>query len=270
MHIKHLLLIIILVLSALGAVSIEVQALPPLPASFYGTVLIDGKNVTPGTVVKALINEQVVASGQTQFYEDVSVYAIDVPGDDPDTPLLEGGETGDRINFMVGGYIAAETAVWQGGTHVELNLTVLFTSTQTPPEQSVTPSAPLPTESPRMSSTPFVSAEYHSQTPVILDAEPSPSSTLAQSIPSLESGITPLVSTATDVIGLLRTEKMINTVNPTNTITANHSDKGVTEAALASAQPERGEFNNWVIPSGLAFCGLFAVFWRMTKKSNHR
>jgi len=132
-------------------------AFPPLPSSFYGTVMLNGANVSDGTLVQALINGQVYAFGQTQTYRGDSVYGLDIPGDDSSTPgVIEGGQAGDTLQFKVGAVLAQETGTWHGGTNDELNLTA-FTSGPPAwtPEPSPTPSAtPTPTVQPTPASSP--------------------------------------------------------------------------------------------------------------------
>jgi len=101
-----------------------VEAMPPLPSSFRGTVKWDGTNVPAGTVVSAWINGVKYAETQSQMYQGNSVYAINVPGDDPETTgVVEGGVEGDTIVFKVGDSTASPTGTWHTGTDVELNLT---------------------------------------------------------------------------------------------------------------------------------------------------
>jgi hypothetical protein len=105
--------------------TLEVPAPPPIPASFYGTVKSNGKNVPIGTQVSAYINGVQYALSPYSGYNGETVYSLNVPGDDPGTPgVIEGGVPGDTIVFFVGGHQAAQTAIWQGGSNNELNLTV--------------------------------------------------------------------------------------------------------------------------------------------------
>ncbi|MFQ5859792.1 MAG: FG-GAP-like repeat-containing protein, partial [Anaerolineae bacterium] len=53
-----------------------------------------------------------------------SIYLLDVPGDDPDTPAIEGGREGESITFQVAGFDATPLSLWFGGSHHELNLQV--------------------------------------------------------------------------------------------------------------------------------------------------
>jgi hypothetical protein len=103
--------------------TIPVMAIPALPSSFYGTLKVNGENVPDGTLVQALINDQVVAQAYTQTYQADSVYALDVPGDDTDTSVQDGGRENDTIKFEIGGALADQTGTWNSGTNVNLNLT---------------------------------------------------------------------------------------------------------------------------------------------------
>lgn len=103
--------------------TIPVMAVPALPSSFYGTLKVNGENVPDGTLVQALINDQVVAQAYTQTYQADSVYALDVPGDDTDTSVQDGGRENDTIKFEIGGALADQTGTWNSGTNVNLNLT---------------------------------------------------------------------------------------------------------------------------------------------------
>ena len=72
---------------------------PPLPASVWGTVKAYGLNVSEGTLVSAWIDGVKYVESTTTFAGADSVYTIDVPGDDPETPGIEGGREGDTITF---------------------------------------------------------------------------------------------------------------------------------------------------------------------------
>ena len=139
-------LISLILAGLIGALAaIPALAIPPLPSSFYGTVQVDGQNVPDDTVVRALIDGQAYGEGRTQTYEGVSVYSLDVSGDDTDTAAHDGGREGDTIQFEIGGVLAGETGTWHSGTNVELNLTASDAgSLATPPP---TPS-PVPTQTP--------------------------------------------------------------------------------------------------------------------------
>lgn len=95
-----------------------------MPSSFYGNIQVDGANVGPGTSFKALIGNLVFAETHTLIYEGSSVFTINVPGDDIDTPEVDGGREGEEIFFEIGGLVADQTGTWHSGTNVGLNLTV--------------------------------------------------------------------------------------------------------------------------------------------------
>ena len=98
---------------------------PPLPSSFYGTVRVNGDYVPAGTIISAWINGVQYLETQTLIYNGESVYTIDVAGDDPSTPgIIEGGIQGDTIAFQIGSNLAEQTAIWQTGTNIELNLSI--------------------------------------------------------------------------------------------------------------------------------------------------
>jgi hypothetical protein len=105
---------------------------PPLPSSFHGTAQISGADVPAGTPVSALIAGVVYAETSTFLAEGASVFIIDVPGDDPDTPGIEGGSAGDTIVFQLDGFDADQTGTWSPGSYVRLDLTA--TPPPTPPE----------------------------------------------------------------------------------------------------------------------------------------
>ena len=123
----------------------KVKAVPLLPSSIYGTATANNAPVPDGTMIQAVIDGQVVASGSTQTYQGNSVYALDIPSDDEATPVVDGGNEGDIIHFTIGGLQATQTGVWHSGTNVEVNLTVSSAATPQPPQPTVTP---YPTQTP--------------------------------------------------------------------------------------------------------------------------
>jgi hypothetical protein len=104
-----------------------VFAVPPMPSGFYGNVTISGANVPIGTVVTAIINGVSYATFSVVLDTDsgYTVYALQVPGDQPETiGVIEGGVAGDTVKFYVGGLLADQTRPWVSGTNIPLNLTV--------------------------------------------------------------------------------------------------------------------------------------------------
>ncbi len=91
---------------------------PPsgLPHRFAGTVSVDGEGAAAGTSVTASVNG--TECGSITVVNNVTygaTYAVDVPA--------SCAEAGDTVSFQVGGYDAAETGTWAGGTRSDVNLT---------------------------------------------------------------------------------------------------------------------------------------------------
>jgi hypothetical protein len=116
-----------------------VQAVPPLPSSFYGTAKLNGANVPDGTLVQASIGGKIITEMQTQTYKGESIYSLDIPGDDSDTLDVEGGKDGDTIIFILGGIEANQTGVWKSGTLVSLDLSATSAATLVPLQATLTP-----------------------------------------------------------------------------------------------------------------------------------
>ncbi len=110
----------ILLIGASPAVAVPPP--PPLPSSFWGT--LGGEGLDVGDPVTAEIDGVEYAYSQVQLVGGETVYALNVPGDNPSTAAIEGGTSGDTIVFKVNGTPAKETAVWQSGTNVKHDLTL--------------------------------------------------------------------------------------------------------------------------------------------------
>ena len=122
-------------------------ALPPPSSSFHGTIKADGQNVEEGSFIIALINGDAYASTFTEIDQQNSVYFLEVPGDDPDTPEIDGGREGDTVQFEFVGVLADQTGTWHSDTDVELNLTV--SGFEAPATPTPTPTLqPTPTRTP--------------------------------------------------------------------------------------------------------------------------
>ncbi|MBI5944541.1 MAG: hypothetical protein HY864_09245, partial [Chloroflexi bacterium] len=105
-------------------------AAPPLPSSFWGTVTLDGAAVPAGTMVSARINGVQYASVAVTINSGAAYYSLKVPGDDPETPgIIEGGVSGNTVAFYIGSYRADQTATWQSGPNVRVDLTSTTTHT---------------------------------------------------------------------------------------------------------------------------------------------
>ncbi len=99
-------------------------AVPPLPSSFYGVVKVNGANVPVGTKITAWINHVKYAETAVFVYGADTVYRLDVPGDDNDTPGKQGGVQGDTIVFFIGQHEAQPAAPWKSGVNAHLDLTL--------------------------------------------------------------------------------------------------------------------------------------------------
>jgi hypothetical protein len=97
-------------------------ALPPLPSSFWGTVTINGAPAPEGTLVQATIGGTVYAETHTTVYNGAAVFGLNVPGDDPSTPAIEGGVEGSAVSFRVARVKVLQAGTWSSGTNVEQNL----------------------------------------------------------------------------------------------------------------------------------------------------
>ncbi len=135
----HLTFIIAAVCLGLLIHPTSVKAFPVLPSSFYGTVKVNNLYIHDGTLIQALINNQIVAQILSQTYQGDSVYSLDVPGDNTDTPIIDGGKEGDTIQFIIGGLLANQTGTWHSGTNITFNLSVNSSSTPIPPQATSTP-----------------------------------------------------------------------------------------------------------------------------------
>ncbi len=96
------------------------DAPPPLPATFFGHVTLDGRNVPAGTLITA--GHAGTVYGRTAVFTDqgVSVYRLDIPGRTLDA---EGAIEGEILEFAVGAFPASQQAIWHSGDYRELDLT---------------------------------------------------------------------------------------------------------------------------------------------------
>ncbi len=117
---------LLIAFSLLGIRFSTTLAVPPMPSSFYGTVLVNGVNVQENFPISAWINGVQYAVNYTVLYGGESVYSISVPGDDLSTTgIIEGGTHGQTIVFKIDQLSALQTGTWQSGLNLELNLTAV-------------------------------------------------------------------------------------------------------------------------------------------------
>ena len=121
----YLTIILLLVFPA----AVVLAAPPALPASFYGRVRVSGSNAPAGSSILVRAGElDLLTVAITQDPTYGSVYAANVPADNPDTELIDGGQEGDVLSFYLlssGSPTkrSAQTAVWRSGANVPLDLT---------------------------------------------------------------------------------------------------------------------------------------------------
>ncbi|MBW6465865.1 MAG: choice-of-anchor J domain-containing protein [Brevefilum sp.] len=136
---KSTLAIMVLACVLLATFSVA-RAELPAPSSFYGQVKINNENVPDGTVVSAWIDGVPYATTNTYTHEGHSVYALDVPGDDPATlDEIEGGQDGDTVVFKIGELelAADQTGTWASETSVNLDLSVMVVTVTAEPQTKV-------------------------------------------------------------------------------------------------------------------------------------
>jgi hypothetical protein len=77
-----------------------------------------------GVEIKAMIDGTPYATTTTEIRNGAARYSIRIAMDDPNTPAREGGSEGDVVSFKVGTTLAEETAVWDRGESIRLDLAV--------------------------------------------------------------------------------------------------------------------------------------------------
>jgi len=131
------------------------QAQPSPPATFAGTVRVNGQNVPDGTPVLALINGKLCGEssrepgqkGTWTVDQDIadlgihagdSIYIVDVASDSQ-TPGC--GTEGAIVTFQVAGQCAGEKGLWKAGFN-PLSLTVAQTAAPCPTAPAQAPATP--------------------------------------------------------------------------------------------------------------------------------
>ena len=122
--------VVLMIITLLLANVSPALALPPLPSTFSGTVLVNGVGSPAGTLISAWINGVKYAEVPVTIYLGVTYYGIDVPGDDPATSgTIEGGIEGQTIVFHIGALVAQQTGIFHSGDPQNLNLTAVSAPT---------------------------------------------------------------------------------------------------------------------------------------------
>jgi hypothetical protein len=94
----------------------------PPACSFAGTAKLDGADVTDGSVITATI-EGVEYTTTTPTGYGASTYAITIQQNDS-THYADG----DPVSFKINGYDAGQTATWQAGQNIRLDLNAWTTT----------------------------------------------------------------------------------------------------------------------------------------------
>lgn len=148
-------LVTLLLLASLLASSAQaeprLQTMPPaLPASYWGTVTINGAFVPAGTELAIGSGGIIYATALSTIYEGSAYYRLNVPEDDPETPERDGGQPDEVLEITVAGLRADQTVIWQSGLNQRVDLTASSVS-PTVPTATATPS---PTSEPTSTPTP--------------------------------------------------------------------------------------------------------------------
>jgi hypothetical protein len=94
----------------------------PAPVTLSGTVVLNGAPAPAGARVSASIGGAILAETIAAVHGAATRYSLTVPPDDPATPEREGGAAGDGVSFAVGDLTAPQTATWQPGASMTVNL----------------------------------------------------------------------------------------------------------------------------------------------------
>jgi hypothetical protein len=162
-NLKILVSIVVAVFFLLPAMAFAQGAQPP--CRFYGTVQVDGYDVPDGTIITAIIEGVPYSTTTPESAYGPSTYALKI---EPSAGAFY--NYGTQIYFKIDDHVAKETATWESGSNIELNLTA---STAPPPTPTPSPT-PIPTPTPAPTSEP-------TPTPTVV---PSPMPTIAP-IPTL-------------------------------------------------------------------------------------
>lgn len=122
-------------------------AAPQIPASYYGTVQVNGANVAEGTEITVWHNGTQYGQGTTTIEGGLSGYNVQVNVDDPETAgEQEGVPAGTTVTFKIGSLDAEQSITVQAGARENLNLSATgsevisadFTCTPTSGESPLT------------------------------------------------------------------------------------------------------------------------------------
>ena len=135
------LLFVPLVCLLLVLMAMPVFAVPPLPATFWGQVTLDGADVPNGTEITAWVDGVLIGQVTTEPHDGHSVYVLDAkPADtwDPEVgpPDIEGG----TVIFRIGSSMAEQTTTWtMGDEHADFHLSASTVYSGTAPISEIAP-----------------------------------------------------------------------------------------------------------------------------------
>ena len=191
-------------------------ATPPQPDKRYGTVRINDQKVVAGEPVVAACGG-FTQSVKTQWSDGDSVYAMNILGDDTDTPGKEGCSVGEPITFKIAGLDGdlATSTKWDNSHTAATQWNLSATGDYTPPTQTPTATATV-TKTPTATRTPTATPTVtRTQTPTKTPTgyrSPTPTETATVTA-------TP-TATATPTLTATHTATSTVTTTPTATLTA--------------------------------------------------
>jgi hypothetical protein len=144
-NLKILVSIVVAVFFLLPAMTFAQGA--QLPCRFYGAVQVDGYDVPDGTVITAIIEGVTYSTTTPEAAYGPSTYVLKI---EPSAGAFY--NYGTQIYFKIDDHVAKETATWESGSNIGLNLTA---STAPPPTPTPSPT-PIPTPTPEPTPTPTV------------------------------------------------------------------------------------------------------------------
>ncbi len=128
--------VMLLGIGTLTASEAAADSPPAPPATFVGSILVDGAAPAPGTVVEAKIGGASCGVATVFMSGSQARYSLEIPALDPDqTPNC--GTEGAAVDFYVGGRMAEQTGSWLNYQLNQLDLTVVTptpASTPKPPD----------------------------------------------------------------------------------------------------------------------------------------
>ncbi len=107
-----------------STLDLTADSVPPEPHQVNGHVKIDGVFAPEGTLVSAWCGGEKIVENLTSIQQNETWYLLDIPGDDPYTPEMEGCQGGETVHFKIGDLDADQTTTWvSGASSVRLDLT---------------------------------------------------------------------------------------------------------------------------------------------------